>query len=642
MIAGRGLNLFFGDRILFDNIEFTFREGGKYGLVGRNGTGKTTLLKVLIGEIVPQSGEIDIPGHYTLGYLSQVLIVDETLTVRENANLAFESINKTEKQLATMNGELANRDDYESEGYHDLIQRIADMTERLSYLGVENREAEIEKVLRGLGFTERTMDKSTGKLSGGWKMRVQLAQMLLSGPSVLLLDEPTNHLDIDSIIWLEKFLKNYPGIVILISHDRQFLDNIISDVYELHNGSIEYYPTNYSGYLIEKEERMRIRQAAYENQQKLIAEKQKTIERFRAKATKASMAQSMEKSLEKMEKLDEVVEDTARVNLNFLPVRRSANEVSKIEGAGKAFGDNVVFSDVSMEILRGDRVAFVGQNGQGKSTLTKLIVGEWKPTEGNVRMGNNVDLGYFAQNQVEFLPGNETPLSYMESEASASMRPKVRSILGAFLFSGEEVEKKIKVLSGGERTRLALARMLLEPVNFLVLDEPTHHLDMQTKTILKQALEDFEGTLLVISHDRDLLAGLTDKTYEFRNGAVKEYLGDVEYFLMKRQEDNMRAIEKQDKGDSTPKKAILSKEDRVEMFEKKKVLKNQINKLEREIQKIENQIESCEKQMMDPDFYQSDKAAETTQKHHQLKASLEEVMETWGELVEEMESNFEL
>ncbi len=637
MIAGRGLNLYFGDRVLFNNIEFTIRDGGKYGLVGRNGTGKTTLLKILTGDIVPQEGKIDFPGHYTLGYLKQVLSLDETLTVRENANLAFESLNKTESQLEALNEELASREDYESEEYHDLIQQIADLTDQLSYLGVENREAEIEKVLKGLGFTSVTFDKSTGKLSGGWKMRVQLAQILLSSPSVLLLDEPTNHLDIDSIIWLERFLKNYPGIVVLISHDRQFLDNIITDVYELHRGEIEYYPTNYSGYLVEKEERTRIRQAAYENQQKLIAEKQKTIERFRAKATKASMAQSMEKSLDKMERIDEVVEDHSHVNLNFLPVRRSANEVSKIISAGKSFGQNNVFSDVSMEILRGERIAFVGQNGQGKSTLTKIIVGEWEPTKGSVNLGTNVDLGYFAQNQVEFLPENETPLSYMESQAPANMRTKVRSILGAFLFSGEEVEKKIKVLSGGEKTRLALARLLLRPINFLVLDEPTHHLDMQTKSILKRALKSFEGTLLVVSHDRDLLAELTDKTYEFRNGDVKKYLGDVEYFLMKREEDDMRAIEKRsDKIKGT--KVTLSKEERIELFEKKKVLKNQINKQERVMQKIERKIKVCEKDMMDPEFYQSNQATEITQTHHQLKSDLDDIMESWALLMEEMEA----
>lgn len=636
MIAVRGLSLFLGDRVLFGDIDCTFRDGGKYGLVGRNGMGKTTLLKILTGEIVPHEGEIDIPGHYTIGYLSQHLSVDESLTVRENANLAFEVINHTESKLAGLNERLAVREDYESEEYHNLIQQISDLTDQLSYLGVENIDAEIEKVLKGLGFTKTTMDQLTGKLSGGWKMRVQLAQMLLSGPSMLLLDEPTNHLDIDSIIWLEKFLKNYPGIVVLISHDKQFLDNIISDVYELQSGKIEYYSTNYSSFLIEKEERMRIRQSAYENQQKLIAEKQKTIERFRAKATKATMAQSMEKSLAKMERLEEVVEDHSHINLHFLPIRRSGQEVTKIVDAGKSFGQHVVFNHVNMEILRGDRVAFVGQNGQGKSTLTKIIVGEWEPTEGMVNLGTNVDLGYFAQNQVDFLPENDTPLSFMLSQAPPNMRTKVRSLLGAFLFSGEDVEKKIKVLSGGEKTRLALARMLLVSINFLVLDEPTHHLDMQTKSILKQALQSYDGTLLIVSHDRDLLAGLTDKTYEFRDGEVKEYLGDVEYFLMKRDEDNMRAIEMGSKSGNA-KRTTLSKEDKIELYEKKKALKNHVNKLERKIEKLEKRIKDCEKEMMDPEFYLSQNAASVTQKHHQLKKELDQVMEAWAGLVEELE-----
>lgn len=636
MIAGRELNLYFGDRVLFDNIEFTFREGGKYGLVGRNGAGKTTLLKVLIGDVVPQQGAIDIPGHYTLGYLSQTLNIDETLTVRENAALAFEAINKVEDEIEKLNLELASREDYTSDAYNQLIQQISDQTERLNYLDIEHRESEIEKVLKGLGFTPVTIDKGTGELSGGWKMRVQLAKMLLSSPSVLLLDEPTNHLDIDSIIWLENFLKNYPGIVVLISHDRQFLDNIISDVYEIESGKMEYYPTNYSGFLVQKEERMRIRQAAYENQQKLISEKQRTIERFRAKATKASMAQSMEKSLDKMEKLEEVVQDGSRVKLHFLPIRRSGNEVAKVESAGKSFDSHVVFSDVTLDILRGDRIAFVGQNGQGKSTLTKLIVGEWEPSEGRVTMGTNVDVGYFAQNQVEYLPENDTPLSYLESECPPAMRTKVRSILGAFLFSGEEMDKKIKVLSGGERTRLALARLLMQPINFLVLDEPTHHLDMQTKNILKQALEDYEGSLLVTSHDRDLLAGLTDKTYEFRDGKVKEYLGDVEYFLQKRDADNMRTIEQKSVA-NVKNGAPLSKEERIKLFEQKKLLKNQINSQERKIDKIEKDIKGYEKDMMDPDFYLSTNAAKITQNHHQLKNELEDVIKEWATLVEQME-----
>lgn len=636
MIAVRGLSLFFGDRILFNGIDCTFREGRKYGLVGRNGMGKTTLLKILTNEIIPQEGEIDIPGNYTLGYLSQHLTVDESLSVRENANLAFEDVIETESRLSSLNVKLAERNDYESQEYQNLIQNISDLTDRLGYLGADNIDAEIEKVLKGLGFNHSTMDFPTGKLSGGWKMRVQLAQMLLSRPSVLLLDEPTNHLDIDSIIWLEKFLKNYPGIVILISHDRQFLDNIITDVYELQSGKIEYYSTNYSQFLIEKEERMRIRQAAYENQQKLIAEKQRTIERFRAKASKASMAQSMEKSLDKMERLEEVVEEHSQVNLHFLPVRRSGQEVVKVENAGKSFGSKVVFEGVSLDILRGDRVAFVGQNGQGKSTLTKIIVGEWEPTQGTVKIGTNVDLGYFAQNQVEFLPRNETPLSYMKTEAPPNMRAKVRSILGTFLFSGEEVEKKISVLSGGEKTRLALARMLLQPINFLVLDEPTHHLDMQTKSILKQALQAYDGSLLIVSHDRDLLSGLTDKTYEFRDGKVKEYLGDVEYFLMKREEDNMRAIEIGTQT-SVSKPSTLTREERIELFERKKSLKNQINKLEREIDQLDNKIGKYEKKMMDPDFYQSDAATKITQDHHQLKKQRDEVMETWAILMDELD-----
>lgn len=635
MIAVQGLHLQFGDRVLFDDLQFSFREGGKYGLLGRNGSGKTTLLKILIGEISPQKGTIDIPGGYTLGYLKQHFDLDLHQTVRENAALAFTEIKDAEDQLLRLNLELADRTDYESNSYHELIQKISDLTEKLNYLDAQNKDAEIEVVLKGLGFTEKTMDQSTGKLSGGWKMRVQLAQILLSRPSVLFLDEPTNHLDIDSIIWLEKFLKNYPGIVVLISHDRQFLDQVISEVYELEQGRIEYYHTNYSGFLVQKKERMEIRQAAFVNQQKVIAEKERTIERFRAKASKASMAKSMERSLEKMERVGEVVEDTSQVRLSFPPIRRSAQVVSRIENAGKSFGDNLVFRGVNMEILRGDRVAFVGQNGQGKSTLTKIIVDEWEPTEGTVQMGQNVDLGYFAQNQVDFLPGNKTPLEYMEDESPAEMRPKVRSILGAFLFSGEAVEKKIKVLSGGEKTRLAIARMLLQPINFLVLDEPTHHLDLQTKSILKNALEDYQGTLLVVSHDRDLLTGLTGKTYEFREGKVKEYLGDVEYFLQKRDEDDMRAVELSTS--AVHKKVNDDGPKRFLSYAEKKTLKNKVNSKEREISQLEQKIEKYEEEMMAPDFYENERAGEILKNHQDLQERMEQVLEEWEKLALELE-----
>lgn len=631
MITVQDLSLRFGDRVLFDEIRLSFRDGGKYGLLGRNGSGKTTLLKVLTGELFPDEGAIDIPGGYTLGYLKQQLDLDPSNTVRENAALAFEEINLVENQLRQLSRELESREDYESDAYGELIQRLSDLNDRLDYLGAENRDASIEQVLKGLGFTSETMDQLTSKLSGGWKMRVQLARILLSRPSVLLLDEPTNHLDIDSIIWLEKFLKTYPGIVVLISHDKIFLDAVITEIYELELGRISYYHTDYSGYLVQKEERKEIQQAAYENQQKLIAEKERTIERFRAKASKAAMARSMERSLEKMEKLEEVTEDVARVKLSFPPVRRSANVVSSVKNAGKSFGEKRVFSGVTMEILRGDRIAFVGQNGQGKSTLTKMIVGELKPTEGIVSLGQNVDLGYFAQNQVDFLPGDLTPLEYLEEESPPEMRTKVRSVLGAFLFSGEEVEKKIKVLSGGEKTRLAIAQMLLQPINFLVLDEPTHHLDLQTKSILKSALLDYEGTLLVVSHDRDLLAGLTGKTYEFRNGDVREFLGDVEYFLQKRAESDMRAIEMRDASADEETSALKPKKPALSYAEKK-ALKNKVNSKEREIEKLEKLITRYEEKMLAPDFYESPEAAKILKDHNSFLESMEVKMEEWEEL----------
>ncbi|GAA5225419.1 ABC-F family ATP-binding cassette domain-containing protein [Membranihabitans marinus] len=595
-------------------------------------------MKVLIGEIKQDAGQIEIPSSYTIGYLSQHIDLQKDLTVKENAAMAFAQIQKIENKLEVLNNELGNRSDYESDEYHAIIQQISDLSDKLAYYGAASMEGQIESVLKGLGFTSTTMDKGVSELSGGWQMRVQLAKILLAKPSVLLLDEPTNHLDIDSIIWLEKFLRDYQGIVLLISHDKEFLDNIVSEVYELDNGRLEQYVSNYSGYLKLKEERISIKQAAYENQQKLIADKERTIERFRAKASKASMAKSMEKSLEKLDRVDEVIIDEKSVRVMFPPVRRSANEVVKVVDASKSFGALKVFSNVNMEILRGERVSFVGQNGQGKSTLTKIIVNTLKPSTGIVKLGQNVDLGYFAQNQVDFLPPDMTPLAYMEQESPEAMRPKVRSILGSFLFSGEEVEKKIKVLSGGEKTRLAIARLLLFPINFLVLDEPTHHLDLQTKAILKQSLMDYKGTLLVVSHDRDLLVGLTDKTYEFRDGVVHEYLGDINYFLKKRNEDNMRAIE-QNKAQSSNNgaKKELSREEKMQLFEKKKQVQKDIQKLERKIERLEVKKSSLEKDMAEQGFYERSESVDIMKSHEEISTELNQVMMDWEELVETFE-----
>lgn len=638
MLAIQGLSLFFGDRVIFDRIQCVFKDNTKYGLLGKNGAGKSTLMKVLIGDIKPDDGQIDIPSSYSLGYLSQHIELDQSLTVKENAALAFAQIQAIERQLADCNTQLGQRTDYESQAYQEIIQKIADLSDKLAYYGAASMEGQIETVLKGLGFTTITMEKKVDQLSGGWQMRVQLAKILLSKPSVLLLDEPTNHLDIDSIIWLEKFLKDYQGIVLLISHDKEFLDNIVSEVYELENGRIEHYVSNYSNYLSLKAERIAIKQASYENQQKLIADKERTIERFRAKASKAAMAKSMEKSLEKLERVEEVVIDEKKIRVYFPPVRRSANEVVKVVDAEKYYGDLRVFSGVSLEILRGERVAFVGQNGQGKSTLTKIIVDDIKPSGGIVRLGQNVDLGYFAQNQVDFLPSNETPLSYMESESPENMRTKVRSILGSFLFSGEEVEKKIKVLSGGEKTRLAIARLLLFPINFLVLDEPTHHLDLQTKAILKQALMDYTGTLLVVSHDRDLLAGLTDKTYEFREGQVTEYLGDINYFLQKRNEDNMRDIEMNKSKSKGKSSTAWTKEEKMQFFEQRKVLQKDIQKLEKSIDRLENQKANFEQKMAEATFYEQANAKDILQEHDAICKKLAEQMQQWESMMESYEA----
>jgi len=505
MITIANVTVQFGDRVLFDNVNLTIGERDRIGLVGRNGAGKSTLLKIIAGYRGSDSGGVTYPNGATIGYLHQDLELPKGKTVIDEAMTAVEATKKLEERIEEINKELEERTDYESDYYMDLVQELVESTDRFQLLGGNKSQAEAERILSGLGFKTSDMNRLTDEFSGGWQMRVELAKMLLKNPDYLLLDEPTNHLDIESIIWLESFLKDYIGAVVTISHDKTFLDNITNKTVEIELGNIYDYKANYSKFKILRAERKELQESAFKNQQKVIAEKERTISRFMAKANKTKMAQSMQKQLDKMERITIDSEDTSAMKLHFPPAPRSGQVILEIEDLVKRYGNLTVMDQVEFKMDRGDRVAFVGQNGQGKTTLSKIIAQHESLTSGECKLGHNVQIGYYAQNQAESLHQNLTILETLENIAPADMRIKVRSILGAFMFSGEDVDKKVSVLSGGERARLALAALLLKPFNLLILDEPTNHLDMISKEVLKNALNRFEGSLIVVSHDRDYL-----------------------------------------------------------------------------------------------------------------------------------------
>jgi len=544
MISANNIYIKYGDRVLLNKINLVIGDRDKLGLVGRNGSGKSTILKILAKELVPHEGELVIPGGKTIGYLHQDMQLPKGKTVLEEAMTAFEDIKKLEKKIATLNEEVANRTDYESEEYLKILENLSEANERFYVLGGESMEAKAERVLKGLGFKSSDMGRLTDEFSGGWQMRVELTKMLLQHPDYLLLDEPTNHLDIESIIWLEKFLKNYAGAVVTISHDKQFLDSVTTRTVELEWGKLFDYKASYSKFVELRIERREMQENAFKNQQKAIAEKERTITRFMAKATKTKMAQSMKKQLDKIERIEIDNADTRAMVLNFPPAPRSGQIVIDAKNICKSYGALDVLKDVDIKLDRGDRVAFVGQNGQGKTTLARMLINKLTATSGEINLGHNIQIGYYAQNQAEELNLKLTLLETMENAAPAEMQSKVRNILGSFMFSGEDVEKKVSVLSGGEKARLALACLLLRPFNLLVLDEPTNHLDILSKDILKKALSEYDGTMIVVSHDRDFLEELTSKTIEFRDQKLITYLGDINFFLKKREMDNMRDVEK--------------------------------------------------------------------------------------------------
>lgn len=629
MITASNILVKYGDRTLLNEVNLVVNVKDKIGLVGRNGAGKSTMLKILSSTISPTSGKVALPSNATMSYLHQDINIPLGKTIMEEALTAFERFHKMEAELAELDKQIQTRTDYESDSYMDLIQAFTDLTDQIQVMGGDSIEAETEKILKGLGFKQKDFNRQIGEFSGGWQMRVELAKMLLVKPDYLLLDEPTNHLDIESIVWLEKFLKNYHKAVIVISHDKQFLDNVTNRTVEISMGNVYDYKAPYTQYLALRLDRREKMQSAYENQQKVIAQKERTINRFMAKANKTKMAQSMKKQLDKMDKIELDVEDTSAMNLRFPPASRSGQIVVDALAVSKTYKDLQVLRSVDFRIERGERVAFVGQNGQGKTTLAKMLINDITASAGDIKLGHNVEVGYYAQNQSESLDSSITLLETMEMGCPPEKRTQLRNILGAFMFSGEDVDKKVSVLSGGERARLALACMLLRSFNLLLLDEPTNHLDIQSKEVLKKALMAYDGAMIVVSHDRDFLKGLTDKTVEFRDGKLYDYLGDVEFFLEKRDLDNMRDVEKTTKPKKIQEveKTILPK---IELsYDERKKLVRTVSNSEKKIERIESDIKKLNERLFDPAVAMSEEAASIGKDIKLKEAELVSVMEEW-------------
>ncbi|MFC2110464.1 ABC-F family ATP-binding cassette domain-containing protein [Bacteroidota bacterium] len=636
MLNVHNLTVTFAGSDLFSGITFKLNKGDRVGLIGKNGAGKSTLLKVLSKDIESSGGTIAFERDVRMGFLRQDIDFVEGRTILEEAYQAFTEIKEIEVKLEKINEQLASRTDYESESYNELIHDLTDLTERYELLGGYNYQGDTEKILQGLGFQREDFDKLTDTFSGGWRMRIELAKLLLQDNDILLLDEPTNHLDIESIIWLENFLKGYSGAIVLVSHDKMFLDNVTNRTIEISLGQIYDYKKSYSQFLLLRGEIKEKQLQAQKNQEKEIKAKQQLIDKFRAKANKAAMAQSLIKQLDKVERIEVDADDNATMNIRFAISKEPGKIVVEAEKMSKSYGDKKVLENVDLLIERNSRIAFVGQNGQGKSTLAKMMVGDI-PFEGHLKLGHNVEIGYFAQNQSEHLPPEETVLEIMENAATDSNRARVRDMLGAFLFGGDAADKKAKVLSGGERNRLALCKLLLSPFNVLIMDEPTNHLDIASKNVLKQALQKFNGTLIIVSHDRDFLQGLTDTVYGFKDKVIKEYLGDIDYFLEEHKLEDLREAEKKTKvvvqKESKKESYKLSRQDEKEL----KQLKNKLSKVERSIANLEKEIlnmdaelaENYEKTSADPTFFE---------KYQGKKDALDVLMEDWSELDDKVSS----
>ncbi len=634
MIGLQGVSLFFGDRVLFNKVDLSIQPRDRIGLVGRNGAGKSTLLKVLTGDSGIDEGRVVMPKGTSIGYLHQDMSLESKLTVVEETRLAFEALNSMKAEISLLESDIEQQTDYESEAFQKQIDRLTDLTTRLSIMGEDQMDGELEKVLTGLGFTREDLSKPVKVLSGGWKMRIVLAKMLLQKPDFMLLDEPTNHLDIESIMWLEQYLTGYEGAIVVISHDRAFLDHVTNRTVEVENGKLIDYPVSYSKYVTQREVRREQLQQAYDNQQKLIAQKERVIDRFRAKASKAAMAQSMIKQLSKMERIETDEINSKSWNVRFPEAPRSGEVVVDVKNVSKAYGTKKVLSNVDFSLLRGERVAFVGQNGQGKTTLAKLILNLEPCSSGIINLGHNVSFGYYAQDQAEALDQDITVLQSLESVAPYEWQPRLRGLLGSFLFSGDDVDKKVKVLSGGERARLALAKLIMFPFNLLLLDEPTNHLDMVSKDVLKQALMAYTGSMIVVSHDREFLEGLTSRVVEFRDQKLKTYLGDITYFLEQRQLDNMRQVEMATK--SVNNKPAAAKENQQQKKHRlttdRKNLQKQTAQLEKAIAQIEERKANCELDMSDPEFYSRPDMTEILEKYKNLQNELANKTEQWESL----------
>ncbi len=654
MIAINNLSVAFGGFKLFDGITFNISDKDRIGLTGKNGAGKSTMLKVICGIQPPSEGSVSIPKDCSIGYLPQHMTYGDDKTVFDEAETALKELKTLQARVDEMNAELATRTDYESDDYMKFLTELSEKTERLSMMGADNYKAEIETTLKGLGFERSDFSRPTKEFSGGWRMRIELAKILLAHPDVILLDEPTNHLDIESIQWLEDFLKDYSGAVVVISHDRAFLDNVTNRTVEIVLGKIYDYKANYSKYLVLRQERFEQQMNAYRNQQKMIADTEKFIERFRYKATKSVQVQSRIKQLEKVERIQVDDFDKSALNIKFPPAPHSGVITVRGKHVTKAFGNHVVINDVDFEIERGEKVAFVGRNGEGKTTMARMIMRELQH-QGEIVLGHGVKIGYFAQNQADMLNPDDTVFDTVDRVAVGDIRLKIRDMLGAFMFSGEDIDKKVGVLSGGERTRLAMIKLLLEPVNFLILDEPTNHLDIRSKEILKQAIKDFGGTAVIVSHDREFLDGLVSKTYEFRGGKMKLHLGGIYDFLRDRKLESLRELEAErakaapqqskvttktpspQKQDSpAPSKTQMSYEQKREYDRKVNKLTKAIKTTEDDIAKTETEVADIEKQL--ESCSSNTQATELAAKHTDANNRLNSLMSQWEQLQSDLES----
>lgn len=633
MILVQNLGLHFAGSYLFENVNFRINKNDRIGLAGKNGAGKSTLLKILSGEQPSTEGNVEKEGEVRIGFLKQDLDFEKGRTVWDEAKLAFKELNIINEKIDTINHALATRTDYESEEYHKLIHDLTDLTDRFSHLGGYNIDGEIEKILKGLGFKESDFNRLTDDFSGGWRMRIELAKLLLEENDVLLLDEPTNHLDIESIIWLESFLITYSGAVVLVSHDKQFLTNVTNRTIEISNKSIQDYKANYTKYLILRQERKEKLLQQQKNQEQEIKRTEQLINKFRAKASKASFAQSLMKKLDKVERIEVEDEDITRFNIRFEPSITPGKIIFKAENLGKSFDTHTIFENANFYIERGEKIAFIGQNGQGKTTMARIMDGLLS-YQGKLEIGHNVQIGYFAQNQSEELNGSKTILEEAEDSATEESRPKVRDLLGSFLFQGDEVHKKVSVLSGGERNRLALCKLLLRPFNTLIMDEPTNHLDIQSKAILKNALKNFTGTLILVSHDREFLDDLADKIFEFRNGEVKEFLGNINEYLEYRKKENMREVDieksttRKVTSENTPTKTSQEKQFK---SKEQKSLENKLSKLENDIEKTEQKISAFEDL-----FSKENPKEEDIKEYSELKEKLTRITHEWENMFSQL------